>query len=156
MQRVTLTIDDDLMEALDRYMEASGHQNRSEAVRDLVRAGLVKQPKADDDARACVAALVYVYDHDTRQLAKRLTNDHHSHADMSIATLHVHLDQESCLEVSLLRGQKSEVEHFAGHLIGERGVRYGQLVVVPADAEKAETPQAHQHAHGQARPHRQS
>lgn len=145
MQRVTLTIDDELMEALDRYMEASGHQNRSEAVRDLVRAGLVKQPEADDGARACVAALVYVYDHETRQLAKRLTEGHHSHTDMSIATLHVHLDEESCLEVSLLRGEKAEVEHFAGHVIGERGVRYGQLVVVPEDEEKAEGG-AHAHA----------
>jgi CopG family transcriptional regulator, nickel-responsive regulator len=150
MQRVTVTIDDELMSALDEYMEAGGHQNRSEAVRDLVRAGLLKQPKADDSARNCVAALVYVYDHETRQLSKKLVHDHHSHADMSIATLHVHLDEASCLEVSLLKGQKAEVEHFASHLIGERGVRYGQLVVVPADSEEAaktRAPGAHGHAH---------
>lgn len=138
MQRVTITIDDELMTALDAYMEAGGHQNRSEAVRDLVRAGLMRTPEIDDGARACVAALVYVYDHETRQLSKRITHDHHTHADMSIATLHIHMDESTCLEVSLLRGQKSEVEHFAGHIIGERGVRYGQLVVVPADAEVAE------------------
>ncbi len=138
MQRVTVTIDDELMSALDRYMEAGGHQNRSEAVRDLVRAGLLKEPRADDQARPCIAALVYVYDHETRQLSRKLVHDHHTHADMSIATLHVHLDESSCLEVSLLRGQKSEVEHFASHLIGERGVRYGQLVVVPAEAEEGD------------------
>lgn len=148
MQRVTITIDDELMEALDRYMEAGGHRNRSEAVRDLVRAGLLKEPKVDDGARPCVAALVYVYDHETRQLSKRLMDDHHSHADMSIATLHVHMDEATCLEVSLLRGQKAEVEHFAGRVIGERGVRYGQLVVVPADAAAAEKPLTHRHAHG--------
>jgi len=148
MQRVTVTIDDELMSALDQYMEAGGHQNRSEAMRDLVRAGLLKQPKADDHARACVAALVYVYDHETRQLSKKLVNDHHSHTDMSIATLHLHMDEATCLEVSLLKGQKSEVEHFASHLIGERGVRYGQLVVVPAEAEGAEKPHVHAgHAH---------
>ena len=150
MQRVTLTIDDELMADLDRYMEAGGHQNRSEAVRDLVRAGLLKQPKADDGARHCMAALVYVYDHETRQLSKRLMHDHHSHTDLSIATLHVHIDEGSCLEVSLLRGPKSEVEHFAGHVIGERGVRYGQLVVVPADAEDDKAVPAPAHAHGQS------
>lgn len=134
MQRVTLTIDDDLMASLDRYMEAGGHQNRSEAVRDLVRAGLLERPQRDDGDRLCIGALVYLYDHDTRQLSKRLMSDHHSHADLSIATLHVHVDAETCLEVSLLRGRKSEVEHFAQHVIGERGVRYGQLVVAPAEA----------------------
>ncbi len=148
MQRVTITIDEELMSALDQYMEAGGHRNRSEAVRDLVRAGLLKTPKADDSARPCVAALVYVYDHETRQLSKRLMNDHHSHADMSIATLHVHMDEATCLEVSLLRGQKSDVEHFADHLIGERGVRYGQLVVVPADVAQGEAPHAHLHPTG--------
>jgi CopG family nickel-responsive transcriptional regulator len=150
MQRVTLTIDDELMESLDRYMETTGHQNRSEAVRDLVRAGLVKQPRREDAARRCMAALVYVYDHETRQLSRRLMHDHHSHTDLSIATLHVHIDADSCLEVSLLRGQKSEVEHFAQHVIGERGVRYGQLVVVPATAEgpRAAHEDDHGHAHG--------
>jgi CopG family transcriptional regulator, nickel-responsive regulator len=153
MQRVTVTIDDELMDALDRYMEAGGHQNRSEAVRDLVRAGLMRAPKTDDGARACVAALVYVYDHETRQLSRKLVHDHHSHADMSIATLHVHLDAESCLEVSLLKGEKAEVEHFASHIIGERGVRYGQLVVVPAEAEEtgsddSRTAADHEHPHG--------
>jgi CopG family nickel-responsive transcriptional regulator len=145
MQRVTMTIDDDLMAILDDYMEAGGHRNRSEAVRDLVRAGLTKQPQIEDGARHCMAALVYVYDHETRQLSKRLLEDHHSHTDLSIATLHVHIDAESCLEVSLLQGRKSEVEHFARHVIGERGVRYGQLVVVPADA--ASGPHTHGHGH---------
>jgi CopG family nickel-responsive transcriptional regulator len=136
MQRVTMTIDDELMESLDRYMAASGHQNRSEAVRDLVRAGLLAHPDVEGDGgRRSMAALVYVYDHETRQLSKRLLQDHHSHADMSIATLHVHIDADSCLEVSLLRGPKNEVEHFAQHVIAERGVRYGRLVVVPASAE---------------------
>lgn len=149
MQRVTVTIDDELMDALDQYMEAGGHQNRSEAVRDLVRAGLARAPKSDDGARACVAALVYVYDHETRQLSRKLVHDHHSHTDMSIATLHVHLDEASCLEVSLLKGRKAEVEHFASHIIGERGVRYGQLVVVPGETEGADG-----HHHGGEHSHR--
>lgn len=147
MQRVTVTIDDELMEALDRYMEAGGHQNRSEAVRDLVRAGLARAPESDDGGRACVAALVYVYDHETRQLSRKLVHDHHTHADMSIATLHVHLDEASCLEVSLLKGRKAEVEHFASHLIGERGVRYGQLVVVPSEDTDHHAHAAQEHRH---------
>jgi CopG family transcriptional regulator, nickel-responsive regulator len=147
VQRVTMTIDDELMESLDSYMEASGHQNRSEAVRDLVRAGLMRQPKTEDGGRRCMAALVYVYNHETRQLSKRLMDDHHSHTDLTIATLHVHIDEESCLEVSLLRGQKSDVEHFAQHVTGERGVRYGQLVVIPASAAEPGRGHAHGHAH---------
>jgi CopG family transcriptional regulator, nickel-responsive regulator len=137
LQRVTVTIDDELMDALERYMLAGGHQNRSEAVRDLVRAGLMKEvDDADDTSRSYVGALVYVYDPAIRQLSRRLLEEHHAHVQMSVSTLHVHLDERSCLEVSILRGRKSKVERFASHLIGERGVRYGQLVTVPVDQEK--------------------
>lgn len=153
MQRVTMTLDDELMETLDRYMEASGHKNRSEAVRDLVRAGLLKQPEIEDGGRQCMAALVYAYDHETRQLSKRLMDDHHSHTDLSVASMHVHIDEASCLEVSLLRGVKSEVEHFAQHVIGERGVRYGQLVIVPASAEVDTDGGDHKHSKARAHKH---
>ena len=40
MQRVTITIDDDLGAELERYMALHGYANRSEAIRDLARSGL--------------------------------------------------------------------------------------------------------------------
>ena len=40
MQRVTITIDDELDEELNRFMKARGYANRSEAIRDLARSGL--------------------------------------------------------------------------------------------------------------------
>ena len=67
MQRVTITIDDELMTELDRIIAARGYQNRSEAIRDLARAGIRQAAETLDKQRDCVAALVYVYDHDARQ-----------------------------------------------------------------------------------------
>ena len=84
-------------------------------------------------SRFCVAALVYVYDHEARELPKRLTRDFHKHRDLAQATLHVHLDEESCMEVTVLKGHGSEVQHFADHIIAERGVRHGHVVYLPAD-----------------------
>ena len=40
MQRVTITIDDDLADDLERFMAMRGYANRSEAIRDLARSGL--------------------------------------------------------------------------------------------------------------------
>jgi CopG family transcriptional regulator, nickel-responsive regulator len=40
MQRITITVDDDLMVDLDRLIAKRGYQNRSEAIRDLARAGM--------------------------------------------------------------------------------------------------------------------
>ena len=153
MQRVTITLDDELMAALDHAVLVHGYQNRSEAVRDLARAGLARAAEGTDGNAACVGALVYVYDHEARELPKRLTRSLHDHHHLALATMHVHLDHESCLEVTVFRGKSGEVRHVADHIIAERGVRHGQLVTVPVAFERqkhphgAEPGQQHLHVH---------
>ncbi len=136
MQRITITVDDELMIELDRLISLRGYQNRSEAVRDLARAGLRMAAAEAAPEGDCVAALVYLYDHAKRELSKRLANSFHDHHDLSVSTLHVHLDQASCMEVTVLKGPVGEVRHFAEHVIAERGVRHGRLLVMPAGADE--------------------
>jgi CopG family nickel-responsive transcriptional regulator len=154
MQRVTITLDDELMAELDRVIAARGYQNRSEAIRDLARAGIA-QAAETSVAKDCVAALVYVYDHTARELSKRLVRSFHDHHDLSLATMHVHLDHESCMEVSVLKGPVQEVKQIAEHVIAERGVRHGRLVMVPVEVEDQHHPhgaeQAHSHSHAHVR-----
>ena len=153
MQRVTITLDDDLMADLDLIIAARGYQNRSEAIRDLARTGLEQASVEVARSRHCVAALVYVYDHHARDLPKRLTKGFHDHHDLSQATLHVHLDETNCMEVTVLKGKGSEVQAFANHVIAERGVRHGHVVYVPA-TEGME--HAHMHSHGIGHHHDQA
>jgi CopG family nickel-responsive transcriptional regulator len=142
MQRITITVDDELVAALDRVIAACGYQNRSEAIRDLARAGITQLQEQSDSPQSGVAALVYVYDHQERALAKRLTGSFHEHHDLSVATMHVHLDHDSCMEIAVLRGAMRDVRHFARHVVSERGVRHGRLVTVPVEFENQ------MHAHG--------
>jgi len=133
MQRITITIDDELVEQLDQYAKDRGYQNRSEAMRDLARSGLQgSQVNLKADNRERVVALLYVYDHHVRELPDRLTKKFHHHHDLSLASMHVHLDESTCLEAAILRGPGKDVAHFSEHLIAERGVRNGQIFVVPA------------------------
>jgi CopG family nickel-responsive transcriptional regulator len=150
MQRVTITLDDQLMADLDRIIAARGYQNRSEAIRDLARSGLEQAAVEVASTAHCVAALVYVYDHEARELPKRLTRGFHEHHDLSQATLHVHLDQESCLEVTVLKGRGSEVQSFANHVLAERGVRHGHVVYVPTGNSSTHT---HENSHALGHAH---
>jgi CopG family nickel-responsive transcriptional regulator len=142
MQRITITVDDELVAAIDRIIAACGYQNRSEAIRDLARAGITQLQEQSDNPQSGVAALVYVYNHQERALAKRLTGSFHEHHDLSVATMHVHLDHDSCMEIAVLRGAMRDVRQFARHVVSERGVRHGRLVTVPVEFENQ------MHAHG--------
>src|SRR4030088_1946126 len=148
MQRITITIEDDLLAEIDAAAKDRGYQNRSEIIRDLAHAGLQQGAQDAMPSGQCIAALVYVYDHAARDLSKRLVQNFHGHHDLSLATLHVHLDDDSCMEVTALKGAASEVRHFADHIIAERGVRYRRAVMTPtaaADKNPRARKQAHKH-----------
>lgn len=63
MQRVTLTLDDDLLAALDAHSAHRGYHNRSEAVRDILRDALHHNPLQQPTQRG-YAVLSYVYEHE--------------------------------------------------------------------------------------------
>lgn len=146
MPRLTITVDDEFAAQIDAFMSARGYANRSEAIRDLARSGLQQAAVEIGGRHPCVAALIYIYDHEIRDLSKRLTRDFHQRHDLAQATLHMHLDHDSCLEVTLLKGRGSEVQELADHVITERGVRHGRVVYLPAL-------RAHDHGRGESHSH---
>lgn len=141
MQRVTVTLDDDLLASLDALAEGRGYGSRSEALRDLVRDSLGRTATLDSEAPS-YATLSYVYDHQVRDLARRLTHAQHQHHDMTVASLHVHLDHDRCLEVAVLRGPAGQLRELADGMTSQRGVRFGHLHLIP---EGSAPPHAHDH-----------
>ena len=142
MERFTISLDEDLAHEFDRLIAERGYRNRSEAVRDLLRGQLESLRQASGEARHCVANLSYVYNHHERELAERLTEIAHEHHDLTVATLHAHLDHEHCIESVILKGATQSVRAFADALMAERGVRHGKLNLISVEAERS------RHAHG--------
>ena len=128
LERVSLAIEKDLIERFDALVSRDGKANRSEAIRDLIRARLVEEEVAVGKTEL-VATVTLVYDHHRRELADRLLAAGHDHHKAVLASLHVHLDDVNCLEVVALRGRGKDVRHLAEHLIGMKGVKHGKLVL---------------------------
>ena len=134
IERFTISIDPELITAFDAFIAQKGYENRSEAVRDLIREELSAQRlEGAESAGPVVACLSYVYNHDERRLASRLVDAQHRLHHMSRATMHVHLDSHECMEVMVLEGSAAEVRRFADDVIAERGVRHGQVNMVLLD-----------------------
>jgi len=146
MERFTISLDEKLASEFDRLIRERGYLNRSEAVRDMLRGKLETLRVQEKLAPYCVASLSYVYNHHERDLAERLTGLQHDHHDLVVASTHVHLDHENCLETVMLRGRTEVVRRFADALIAERGVRHGQVNLVPVEAEAG-------HGHGHVHSH---
>ena len=146
MERVTISLDEELLAEFDGFIRGKGYENRSEAIRDLLRQRLEADREEKGDADHAVGCLSYVYNHHQRELARRLTETQHGHHDLMLSTLHVHLDHENCLEVVLLQGAVSKVRQFAEATIAETGVRHGHLHLVAT--EMVSSHHGHGHHHG--------
>lgn len=153
MERVSISLDDDLLVKFDAYMNRKGYGNRSEAIRDLLRERLERDQEKQGGAAHSVGCLSYVYNHHQRELARRLTESQHDHHAYVLSTLHVHLDHENCLEVVVLNGETANLRSFAEATIAETGVRHGKLHLIGTELVQGQHRHGHsKHGHSHAKP----
>jgi len=126
IERVGVSLEKKLLDAFDKLIAEKGYQNRSEAIRDLIRQRLSDNRLQNDKAEA-VAAVVLVYDHHATAIMEKLTDLQHSHVLKTISSLHVHLDHHDCLEVIVLRGKVGEINRMGERLISIKGVKLGRV-----------------------------
>ena len=134
LSRIGVALDSSLLERFDHYIAAQGHNNRSEAFRDLIRdrlnASRLLSPKA-----LVVGTVTHIY-------------------EVIISTVHSHLDHDMCLEVVVVKGRLGEVQELSDRLIGIKGVQHGKLVMSspdaylpPPDQHPNPHPPKHRHSH---------
>ena len=129
--RFTISLESDLLKSFDRFVEQGKFPTRSEAIRHLIHDALTRQAWQTDSNEAA-ATLTLVYDHHRTQVQQKLVQLQHDHADNVVATLHVHLDHDLCMEAIALRGRPDHLQKLARGLRGIKGVYKGELVMATA------------------------
>ena len=127
VERIGISLEPELLSKFDRLVKSRGYASRSEAVRDLVRAELLRN-EVSAGIGEVVGTLTILYDHERGDVTHRLLHMQHDHHAHVLSTLHVHVDERNCLEVLVLRGGAREVKRLAEAIRAIKGVLYGQLV----------------------------
>ena len=129
IERVGVSVDKKLLSMFDQLIARQGYSNRSEAIRDLIRSRLSEEQLAEPTIQA-VAGVFLVYDHHSTKLSQKLVGLQHSHLLQVIASTHVHLDQENCLEVIILKGKVEEIEKLANSMTCLKGVKLSRMNIM--------------------------
>ncbi|MCY2996204.1 MAG: nickel-responsive transcriptional regulator NikR [Planctomycetota bacterium] len=129
--RFSVSVEADLLEKFDRYCREEQLATRSEAVRQLIHDRLTTRAW-ERGTHEVAGTLTLVYDHHRTQLGDRLAQLQHDHTDLIVATTHVHLTHDVCLEVIILRGPAERLQQIAAQLKGMKGIFKGELVMVDA------------------------
>ena len=127
ISRFGVSLEEDLLRSFDRSIAELGYANRSEAIRDLIRDHLIQKKVAKGEGEV-VGVVTLVYDHRTHHLGDILADMQHKAKVTINASLHIHLDENNCLEAVVIRGASEKVHEVAAKLIATKGVENGKLV----------------------------
>lgn len=123
--RFGISLDKNLSEKFDQRIKHKAYNNRSEAIRDLIRQDLVQQQWQEGEEVA--GAITLIYDHHKRELLNKITDIQHDFQKAIISAQHIHLDHHNCLEIIAVKGNPAEAEKLANKLKAVRGVRHTTL-----------------------------
>ena len=128
MERVGVSFEPELLQKFDKLIKSQGYTNRSEAIRDLVRKAIIESDIKHAKGEV-VGTLTFVYDHDVGDVTHRLMHLQHDHHAQITFTSHIHVDDQTCLEVLVVRGNAENVRELANNILAVKGVKSGELVV---------------------------
>ena len=127
--RFSVAMPEELLMSFDAFVARRGlAKNRSEVVRDLVRDALVNDA-IELPGTEVMGTLTIVFNHHASDVQEKLHTIQHSRFGMIVSTTHVHLDEDTCLEVIILRGETIDVRDISDQILGTKGVRNGGLVI---------------------------
>ncbi len=126
--RFGVTMEQSLLQEIDRLVEERGYASRSDFLRRLARRA-VTQRKFEDEEQRVVGTLTLLYEHSRVNLGHELTTIQHDYARAVASSLHVHLSHDDCLEVLVLQGSSRDVRELADQLRRLRGVKFSELSV---------------------------
>ncbi|HOC71590.1 MAG TPA: nickel-responsive transcriptional regulator NikR [Candidatus Hydrogenedentes bacterium] len=144
--RMSITMEKELHDRLEEVLKTGPAVSRSEFIRDLVRERLARDAwKNNEEA---VGTITVVYDHEVRELTQKLTHLQHHYHDAILATTHVHLTEELCAEMIMVRGRASEIEALAEGMRAHKGVLHAAVSIGSTGKRlAARRPRRHTHPH---------
>jgi len=128
--RFGVSLEQELLTELDRYVENNHFANRSQAIRQLITNNLVEKKWESNEVVA--GAISLVYNHHKRDLLDKLADVQHDFHDAILATQHFHLDHDNCLEIIAVMGESSKLTLLANKLIALKGIQHGKLTMSKA------------------------
>lgn len=123
--RLSFSIEQPLVEQLEQLVTDNNYSNRSEFIRDLIRAKLVAQQWENNEE--VLGTITLVYNHHSRLLSDKLIELQHHHHAMILATTHVHLNADLCAEMIMVKGRTHEIRELATLLQQPKGVLHATL-----------------------------
>ena len=127
LARFGVSLDENILKALDNYVVENSFPNRSQAIRHLIERNLVERKWQCNQVVA--GAVVLLYDHHKSDVRTKSNDIQHDYHDSILSSQHIHLSHENCLEIIAVKGPAYRLTELSDKLIGIKGIINGNLVM---------------------------
>ena len=134
LKRFGVSMDELLLKKFDELISEKNYKNRSEAIRDVIRENLVCEEWKDEKGEK-VGTVTLIYNHHKRGISEKLNEIQHHMHEYIISSMHIHLDEENCLEVIVVKGNARKIIDIVNKLISLKGVKHGKFVMTTSGKE---------------------
>jgi CopG family nickel-responsive transcriptional regulator len=125
--RFGVSLDEELLKALDEYVSENSYANRSQAIRHLIEKNLVEQKWKCDNIVA--GAVVLVFNHEKQDILKKSSEIQFQYSDVVLSTQGFYLNEINFLQIIAVKGPSRRLTEISDRLIGIKGIQHGNLVM---------------------------
>lgn len=129
--RFGVSLETDLLEALDDYVLANKLPNRSQAIRKLIEINSVVSKWKCNNVVAGVITLIY--GKDKADVKSQLLEIERLHSDIILSVQQFFISSEKIMEVVAVKGPSYRLTDFSDLLIGVKGIEHGKLNMSKAE-----------------------
>lgn len=130
LSRISITVPENTVEALDQKIVEEHYESRSQAIVDMINHHLIDRHSSDNSVM--VGTLTLLYQRRTANIRIQIGDLQHQYLEQVISSLSVQLDAEKILEVMLLQGKSNDLKQISQQFIALKGVIKGHLELMDA------------------------
>lgn len=131
LKRFGVSLEEELLRALDGYVDDNGFANRSQALRFLIEKNVAETKWQCNHTVS--GTIIIMYDQMKKDMALRIAEIQQPYQDVILSSSQYYINQNFCLQVVVVMGAAYRLTELSDKLKAIKGLRHGKLVMGRAD-----------------------
>lgn len=123
VSRVSISLQPHLQEEFDRVSRMIGYNERSKALQVAIRNMIGDYEIETNPDSVVTGTVLMLYNHEVGGIDSAITEIGHLHRFVIVSTLHLHLENDNCMNVIIVRGKAGKIMEFESDLRKLVGVK---------------------------------
>lgn len=131
VSRFGVSLENELLEALDEFVLSNKFPNRSQAIRHLIEKNLVEKKWQCNNIVA--GAIILTYDYNKIELQTKLSEIKKNSFSEILSAQIFYISPEKALEIIAVKGPSYKLTELSESMIGIKGIQHGKLIMSKVD-----------------------